>query len=68
MPAPLLAAFAPTDESTAILFIAAVTCFALAAFAAPAAKRLPGGAVGLLALGLGLWLFPTMWNTADAAF
>jgi hypothetical protein len=68
MTASFLAAFAPTDESTAILYIAAVACFALAAFAASAAKRFPGGVVGLIALGLGLWLFPTMWNTADAAF
>ncbi len=65
---PVLGAFAPTDPSTAILYIAAVACFAAAAFIAPAAARFPGGAIGLIALGLALWLFPLMWNTADLAF
>jgi len=64
----LLAAFGPTDPSTALIYIAAVACFALAAFVAPAATRFPGGAIGLIALGLGLWLFPLMWNTARLAF
>ena len=64
----VLGAFAPTDESTAILYIVAVVCFGLAAFVAPAAGRFPGGAIGLIALGLGLWLFPLMWNTAEVAF
>jgi hypothetical protein len=65
---PLTAAFAPTDPSTAVLYIAAVACFALAAFVAPAAERFPAGAIGLIALGLGLWLFPLMWNTTSLAF
>jgi hypothetical protein len=65
---PFFAAFAPTDPSTAIVYIAAVACFALAAFVAPAAERFPGGAIGLIALGLALWLFPLMWNTASLAF
>ena len=60
--------FGPTSEETAIVFLAAVVCFVLAAFAASAAKRFPGGPLGLIALGLALWLFPTMWNTMDAAF
>jgi hypothetical protein len=64
----VLGAFAPTDPSTAIVYLAAVVCFALAAFVAPAATRMPGGAIGLTALGLGLWLFPLMWNTVEVAF
>ena len=64
----LLAAFAPTDPSTAILYVAAVVCFALGAFVAPAADRFPGGAIGLIALGLGFWLWPLMWNTVNVAF
>lgn len=63
----LIAAFAPNSKETAIFFIAAVVSFALAAFTARMV-RLPGGAVGLIALGLALWLWPTMWNTVDAAF
>ncbi len=63
-----LAAFAPTDPSTAIVYVAAVVCFAFAAFVAPAATRFPGGAIGLIALGLALWLFPQMWNTVRLAF
>jgi len=65
---PVPAAFAPTDPSTAIVYIAAVVCFALAAFVAPAAERFPAGSLGLIALGLGLWLFPLMWNTVSLAF
>jgi hypothetical protein len=65
---PVTAAFGPTDPSTALVYIAAVACFALAAFVAPAATRFPGGALGLIALGLALWLFPMMWNTSRLAF
>jgi hypothetical protein len=65
---PFLAAFSPADPSTAIIYIAAVACFALAAFVAPAATRFPAGALGLIALGLALWLFPLMWNTVQVAF
>jgi hypothetical protein len=64
----ILAAFGPTSEETAIVYLVAVICFGLAAFAAAAARRFPGGALGLVALGLGLWLWPTMWNTMDVAF
>jgi len=64
----VIGAFSPTDPSTAIVYLAAVVCFALAAFVAPAAKRVPGGTVGLIALGLALWLFPLMWNTMETAF
>jgi hypothetical protein len=65
---PITAAFGPTDPSTALIYIAAVVCFALGAFVAPASSRFPGGALGLISLGLGLWLFPLMWNTARLAF
>ena len=36
-------------------------------FAAGIGKR-AGGQTGLVAIGLALWLFPTMWQTMDAAF
>ena len=62
------ATFGPASKETAIVLLAAVVCFVLAAFAASAAKRFPGGALGLVALGLALWLLPTMWNTMDVAF
>jgi hypothetical protein len=62
------AAFGPTDPSTAIIYIAAVACFALGAFVAQGATRSSSGALGLVSLGLGLWLFPLMWNTARLAF
>lgn len=65
---PLIAAFSPTDPSTAIIYIGAFACFAVAAFVAPASQRFPGGPLGLIALGLALWLFPLMWNTASVAF
>jgi hypothetical protein len=61
-----LAAFGPADPSTAVLEIAAVVCWVLAAFFAPAAWR--SGSIGLVGLGLALWFFPVMWNTVDAAF
>ena len=74
----VLGLFGPTDEITAIFYLVAVVCFVLAAFIAMAparadpeqraGARIPGGTLGLIALGLGLWLFPTMWNTFDAAF
>ena len=64
----VLAAFAGFSEETAIFYLIAVVAFFLAAFVAPAAGRFPGGALGLIGLGLGLWLFPTMWNTVDVAF
>jgi len=64
----VVAAFAPFSKETAILLVAAVVCFAFAAFSSPVAGRFPGGSIGLIALGLGLWLWPTMWNTVDLAF
>jgi len=64
----LLAAFAPGSEETAIFYIAAVVAFGLAAFAAGVAGRYPGGSLGLIATGLLLTTFPTMWNNVDVAF
>jgi hypothetical protein len=63
-----LAAFGPADESTAIIYIAAFVCFIVAGLFGTLAGRLGSGGVGLVALGLALWLFPLMWNTVDAAF
>lgn len=64
----VLAAFGPASEEAAIHLIAAVGCFVLAAFASSIASRFPGGALGLIALGLALWVSPTMWNTTTTAF
>jgi hypothetical protein len=63
----VLCAFGPSDPSTAIVYVAAVASFALAAFAPSFSSNFPGGQLGLIALGLGLWLFPMMWNTVDVA-
>lgn len=60
--------FGPTSQETAVVLIGAVVWFALAAFVAPVSGRFPGGALGLTALGLGLYVFSTMWNTAHVAF
>jgi hypothetical protein len=60
------------DPKLAFLFyLAAVVCFALAAFRTMGLGRGPAGVgarIGLVPLGLGLWLFPLMWNTGAAAF
>jgi len=64
----MLALFEPLDELTAIFKIAGVALWVLAAFASGTVGRRTGGAIGLVALGLAVFLFPDMWNTADAAF
>jgi hypothetical protein len=64
----VLGAFAPGSEETALFLIAAVVCFVLAAFFSPVAGRFPGGSLGLIALGLALWLTPGAWNAAEVAF
>ncbi|HEX6310747.1 MAG TPA: hypothetical protein VF152_03905 [Acidimicrobiia bacterium] len=64
----VLAIFEPNDEWTAIFYIAAVALWVLAAFAGAAVAGRVGGSVGLTALGLAAFVFPTMWNTVDAAF
>lgn len=62
------------DPKLAFLFyLVAVVCFAVAAFV-PAAPGLGrggrglGGRIALVPLGLGLWLFPTMWTAGTSAF
>ena len=60
--------FGPTDELTAIFYVVAVVLYVLAAFAGGIVGRRTGGSIGLVALGLAFQLFPTMWNTFDAAF
>ncbi|MDP9453840.1 MAG: hypothetical protein M3P97_10775 [Actinomycetota bacterium] len=47
-------------------YLGALVCFALAA----AGSRVGGarGSVGLVPLGLGLWLFPLLWTTGVDAF
>jgi len=41
-----------TKSATALIYIAAVVCFARGAFVAPASSRFPGAALGLVSLGL----------------
>jgi hypothetical protein len=56
-----------------LFYLAAIVCFVLAAFA-PAGPGLGrrragvGARIGLVPLGLGLWLFPLLWNTGATAF
>ena len=64
----LATVFGPADKLTAIFYVIAVALYLLAAFAAGTVGRRTGGAIGLVALGLAVQLFPTMWNTFDAAF
>ncbi len=51
---------------TFLFYLAAVVCFGLAA----AGGRVGGGraSVGLVPLGLALWLFPALWAAGVAAF
>ena len=46
-----------------LFYLAAVICFAVAAFGARYSAR-----IGLLPLGLALFIFPTLWDTGVAAF
>lgn len=46
-------------------YLAAVVCFGLAAL--PGGAKAPAG-VNLTSLGLALFVFPTMWDTGQAAF
>ena len=64
----LLALFEPRDESTAIVYILALVAFVLAAFAGGTVGRRTGGGIGLVAIGLALFILPTVWNTCDVAF
>jgi hypothetical protein len=58
----------PADEWTAIFYLVAVVAFGLSAFSAPALTKRVGGSVGLIGLGLGFYVFPTMWNAMKDAF
>jgi hypothetical protein len=65
----LLAAFEPASKELAIFYIIAVApCFVVGAFAGPTVGRRAGGSVGLVAIGLAFFVFPTMWTQVDAAF
>ena len=46
-----------------LFYLAAVVCLAIAAFATRFNAR-----VGLLPLGIALFIFPTLWDTGVAAF
>lgn len=64
----IFALFEADSELTALFLLAAVVVWGLAAFAGPTMGRRTGGAIGLVALGLALYVFPMMWRTMDAAF
>lgn len=54
-------------------YLAAVICFFVAAAGETwrfgrLGRRGLGPRLALVPLGLGLWLFPLMWNTGEAAF
>ena len=49
-------------------YLAALVCFALAAFSPVGPGAGIGGRIGLVPLGLALWLFPLLWGTGVAAF
>lgn len=59
---------APPDEWTAIFYLVAVAAFGLSAVSAPALTKRVGGSIGLIGLGLGFYVFPTMWNAMRDAF
>lgn len=64
----IIALFEADSELTALFSLAAVIVWGMAAFARSTIGRRAGGPVGLVALGLALYVFPTMWRTMDAAF
>ena len=64
----LVALLEPNDELTAIFRIAGIVLWVLSAFASGRVGTRVGGATGLVALGLAVFFFPTMWQEADAAF
>ena len=64
----VFALFEQDSELTALFYLGAIVVWALAAFAGAAVSRRAGGSIGLVALGLALFVFPTMWRTMDAAF
>lgn len=67
----LLSTFGPVSGETAVFYIGGVIAFVFGAFTALTAgnsQGVPVRAVGFVALGLALWLFPTMWTTVSSAF
>ena len=57
------------DPKIKFLFYAgAVICFVLAAAGDLPRRRGAVARIGLLPLGLALFVFPTMWDTGEAAF
>ncbi len=64
----LLAAFEPASKELAIFYIISVACFVVAALAGPSVGRRAGGSLGLVAIGLAFFVFPSMWTQVDAAF
>lgn len=64
----VFALFEPDDELTALFYLGAVVVWGLAAFTGTTLGRRTGGPIGLVALGLALFVFPTMWRTMDVAF
>jgi hypothetical protein len=64
----IYALFEPDSELTALFYLGAIVVWLLAAFAGASWGRRTGGSIGLVALGLALFVFPTMWRTMDVAF
>lgn len=64
----VLALFEPNDELTALFYLGAVVVWGLAEFTPTTLGRRTNGPIGLVALGLALFVFPTMSRTMDAAF
>jgi hypothetical protein len=64
----ILALFEPNSESSAIVKLAALICWFLAAFSGGVAGRFAAGALGLVGLGLGLFFLPDVWTAVDLAF
>jgi hypothetical protein len=64
----VFALYEPDSELTALFSLGAVVVWGLAAFAGTTMGRRAGGPIGLVALGLAVIVFPTMWRTMDVAF
>lgn len=64
----IFALFEADSGLTALFYLGAIVAWGLAAFAGTTMGRRAGGPVGLVALGLALFVFPTMWRTMEVAF
>lgn len=64
----VFAVFESDSELTALFYLGAIIAWGLAAFAGAAMSRRAGGSIGLVAIGLGLFVFPMMWRAMEAAF